>query len=154
MSGGTVVTPGAAAALAALDNKQGNGNVQPLVPVLPNQPTRPVYVHKVPPALKDVADGITHIGVVKLSVAEEFGAIDRGNNNQTRAVAELAIESLRCVVTERGTQRLMTFDGSANSAYERMDPKLRVFVTSVFNKHHSLTKEETGNFLDEYEVQV
>lgn len=154
MAGGTVVAPGAAAALAALDKQPGNGNAQPLVPVLPNQAPRAVYMHKVPPALASVANGVTRIGIVKLSVAEEFSAIDRGNNNQTRAVAELAIEALRCVETGKGVQRLMTFDGTANTTYEGMDPKMRVFVTSVFNKHHSLTKEETGDFLDQYEVQV
>jgi hypothetical protein len=109
--------------------------------------SRPVYVFDVPASL---ANGITSIGIVQLTAREEMQAAKRAGSDTIRLVYEQVKQSL----VEVNGEAVNMADGSADSAIEAMDPKVRNLVMAAFANLHSPPEDTVRGFLESQSVRV
>lgn len=114
---------------------------------VPSKKTRPVHTFDVPPSL---GEEIKKLGLVKLEPAEELMASKRSGSDAMRFAYELAKQSL----VEIDGKPVGVADGSVDTAFTSMGPKLRQLVTLAYTKLHAATDEETKDFLSSQAVRV
>jgi len=112
------------------------------------KPARPVFRFTVPGSLQK--EGITEVGMVQLTSNEELQATKRARNDTHRLAYELAKQAL---VEIDGT-RVTAADGSIDTAWERMHPKLRTLVMTAYGELHAPEKEDIDSFLKSQRVEV
>lgn len=115
---------------------------------LPARPARALHVFVVPESLQ--AHGVKTIGIVELNAEEEIMATRRVRNDAARLAFELAKEALRMV----DEQPVSTADGSADSVWTRMNPKVRNLVVTAWGSIHQPQAAESDAFLKSCEVRV
>lgn len=83
-----------------------------------------------------------------LSELEERGAIERGRDNRTRIMAELAKACIR-TVDAHAADRTKTPDspGDVERFWNDIGPKGRNLVRTYYTRMHTLSDEETMDFL-------
>jgi len=109
--------------------------------------TRPVYTYEVP---KHLANGITSVGLVQLTAHEEMLAAKRASGDTIR----MAYEQVKQAIVEVNGERVSVADGSADTALEKMDPKLRNLVMSAHAKLHAPSDDEVNDFLNSRAVRA
>lgn len=90
------------------------------------------------------------IVIVELTAEEEMMATRRSRGDQVRLAWELAKESLRRV----DDQEVKSADGSIDSVWNRMHPKLRQMVIGAYSAVHSPNNEQQVDFLGSRQIEV
>jgi len=109
--------------------------------------SRPVYVYEVP---ENVGGDVTVVGLVELTAEEEVLATKRAKNDPIRLAYELAKQ---CLVEVNG-QPVKLADGSADTAWGKMNPKVRNLVLSAYAELHSPPEGAAEDFLRSRQVRV
>jgi len=109
--------------------------------------SRPVHVYKVP---MGVDPSIESVGLVEITSDEELMAEKLAHGDRGRIPIELA----KSMISEIDGKRVSQADGSVDSAWERMTPKMRNLITSAYVRLHIPQKEETDSFFASLEVKV
>jgi hypothetical protein len=102
------------------------------------------------PARLQAEVGAKRVGFVELTGREQNLASRRGGLDPIAIASELAKESLRRL----DDQALSTADGSADSVWEKLHPKLRTLCTTAYATLHSPTDDEASGFLRSREIEV
>ena len=108
---------------------------------------RPVYEYDVPARF---ANGITSIGVIKLTSQEELMAAKRAHNDSHKLAYELALQSL----AEINGQRVSLADGTADTAFKDMDPQVRQLVLQAYADQHVPEEADVRDFRASRRVKV
>lgn len=111
--------------------------------------SRTVYTYTMPAGLAQES-GFQSIGMVELTGDEERNATKRVFNEPMRLAQELPIESVRTI----NGKPVSTADGSAESAWSKMPPKVRSLVTQAYGVLHQPKTSDVQSFLDSVKVQV
>jgi hypothetical protein len=114
---------------------------------MPAPAPRPVYVYTVPPG---IADGYTSLGFVEIDSEEEIQAIKRASGVSQR----FAIEAAKTSLAEVNGDKVSLADGSADIAWAKFPPKVRVFALSAYADLHQPPDEVTSAFLTSRAVKV
>lgn len=93
---------------------------------------------------------IREVTLVELTGEEEIFATKRGRNEVMLIAAELAKESLRAI----DGKHVSTGDGTTDSAWREMHPKVRNFITTAYGRLHMPEQEDVQDFLESVRVDV
>lgn len=115
---------------------------------LPQKASRPVYIYKVPPALG--GEDFKTIGLVQLTAREEMMAAKRSNGDPIK----LAYEQVQQSIAEVNGERVSIADGSADKAFNAMNPMIRNLVMTAHAKLHSPEDTVVEDFLGSREVRI
>jgi hypothetical protein len=110
---------------------------------------RPVNLFDVPQPLAGEL-GIGEVGLVTLTSDEELQCYARGKTNSAKLAAELAKASL----VEVNGEKVGLADGSVDTAWGKMDPRLRQLVLTAYTEIHAAKEEDTATFLKSRRVRV
>lgn len=110
--------------------------------------SRAVNLFTVPPSVKAEA-GISEVGLVTLTADDELMAYQRGRKDGSKIALELAKASL----VEADGKPLSLADGSADSFWLRIHPKLRQLVMEAYSELHAVEPEESQSFLGSRKVR-
>ena len=108
---------------------------------------RPIHRFTIPEAL---ANGIAEVGMVQLTSNEELRATKRARNDAHSMVYELAKQSL----VEVNGAPVKEADGSADTAWASMQPKVRTLVMAAFGELHTPEEDDLKDFLKSQQVTV
>ena len=109
---------------------------------------RAVHIFKIPESLAQ--HGVSEIGLVEMTMAEELLATRRSRGDAGRLAYEYAKECLRVV----DGKVIRTSDGSADRAWASLHPKVRQLVIRAYGVMHQPKAEEDSAFLESHEVRV
>ena len=109
---------------------------------------RPTYLYTVPTDLQRY--GIKTFALVELNAREEIMAAKRADNQPVRLAFELARESLR----EVDGVAVSTAEGTADSVFDSMHPKVRTLLITAYSDLHNPSDKETASFLKSREMRV
>lgn len=106
---------------------------------------RTVYTYDVPPLLQKTSKGVIvkTIGVAELQPLDEIEATKRARGDAARLAFELALQSL---ATVNGTP-VSLGDGSAETAWTSLGPKLRNLVMSAYAENNQAGQNDLVGFL-------
>jgi hypothetical protein len=113
------------------------------------QNQRQTYSYKVPPKLA-ASTGIESVTLVELTADEEIAAAKRSRNDNVRLAYELVKSSL---VGVNGKQVSLA-DGTADAAWNRMDPKVRALALQAYASLHNAEEEDVADFINSRSVNV
>jgi hypothetical protein len=108
---------------------------------------RPVHTFQIP---ESIADGTTSIGMVELTAHEEIMAAKRAGSDAFRLAYELTKQSL----AEVNGQPVSLADGSADTAFDKMGPKVRSLVIQGYTRLHAAGEDVAEGFLQSMQVRV
>lgn len=108
---------------------------------------RPVHRFTIP---ERMANGIMSVGLVQLTSNEELRATKRSRNDTHRLAYELAQQSL----VEVNGESVKEGDGTRDSAWAKMEPKVRTLVLTAFGSLHTPEEDDISDFLKSQEVTV
>lgn len=111
------------------------------------KPTRAVHTFTLP---KKHQNGIETIGLFQLTSDEELMATKRSRNSQHRLVYELVKQAL----AEIDGTKVGLGDGSADKAWNSMNPKVRTLVMAAFGEIHAPEEDDLEGFLKSQQVSV
>lgn len=109
---------------------------------------RAIYRFDVPESLRRY--GIQQMGLVELNAREEIMAAKRAGNQPLQLAFELARECLR----EIDKVPVSTGDGTADSVFDNMHPKIRTLLVSAYSELHNPSDVDTTAFLASREMRV
>lgn len=109
---------------------------------------RQVYSYAVPPSLSGL--GVASVGLVELTAEEEMMATRRAHGDPVRLAFELSKESLRMI----DGKSVGLANGSADSAWQSMHPKVRNLVVMAYGSLHAPRDDEQAAFLQSRQVAV
>lgn len=109
---------------------------------------RPVHVFEVPSGLD--GDGVTSIGMVELTADEELMATKRAHGDTMRLAYELVKQSL----VEINGAKASIADGTADTAMNKMSPKLRQLVLGAYGELHAPPEGAAEAFFKSRKVRV
>jgi len=112
------------------------------------KPTRPVYRYTIPVRLQGA--GVSEVGMVQLTSGEELQATKRARNDTHRLAYELAKQSL----VEVNGEKVGAADGSADKAWDALDPKVRTLVMSAYGDLHAPEEDDLNAFRKSQRVEV
>ena len=112
-------------------------------------PTREVHVFTVPPMMAEKY-GTESIGLHKLKVAEEQQAAKRSKANQMG----LAYELTKAALAEVDGAAVSLAHGSSDTAWSKLDPKIRQLAMSAYINLHQPEDEEEEAFLASHTTKV
>ncbi len=115
----------------------------------PGKPTRAVHRYTIPATLAQNGSP-REVGLVQLTSGEELMATKRSRKDQFRLAYELAKQSL----VEVDGQRVGAADGSVDTAWDKMPPKIRTLVITAFGDLHAPEDDEVSAFLKSQRVTV
>ena len=115
---------------------------------LPSKPSRPVYVYDVPTTLGE--GGIETVGLVQLTAREEMMAAKRAGSDAIK----LVYEQVKQALVEVNGEKVGLADGSADTAFDKMNPMVRNLVMTAFAQLHTPPEEATVGFLQSRIVRV
>lgn len=110
---------------------------------------RPIFTFKVPPKLAELVN-CQSVGLVELTPREQKMASTRGGLDPMVIASEYCKEALR----EVNGKPVSSGDASVDKFWERAHPKLRALITTAYDSLHSVTNEDTKDFLETREVSV
>lgn len=119
-----------------------------LNPALPKR-ARAVNVYDVPAALA-AATEVESVGMVTLTADEELQAWKRSRGENARLATELAKASL----VEANGKKLSATDGSLDTFWGNLDPRLRQLVLTAYADLHAATEDDQKSFLASRKVKV
>lgn len=105
-------------------------------------PVRPINTFRVPASIAAEA-GVTSLGLITLTTEEEMMAFQRGRKDGAKVALELAKASL----VEADGKPLSLADGSADSFWLRIHPKVRQLVMEAYGALHAAEPDEVAGFL-------
>jgi hypothetical protein len=111
--------------------------------------SRPVNVYDVPPKLA-YATEVESVGMVTLTAEEELQAWKRSRGENARLATELAKASL----AEANGKSLSAADGSLDTFWSNLDPKLRQLILTAYADLHAASEEDQKSFLGSRKVKV
>lgn len=111
--------------------------------------SRELHVFTVPKHMAELY-GIETVGLVELKASEEEKAAKRAGTNPMTLGSESAKESLRMV----NGKAVSTFDGTVDTAWDTMHPKIRNMVISAYGKLHQPAQDEGMSFLESQTTSV
>lgn len=110
---------------------------------------RAKYTYAVPKHLAQ-HHGVSSVTLVELTAEEELLATNRARNDVARLAFELAKQSLVAL----DGRPLSTVDGSLDSQWQKLHPKIRSLVMNAYGQLHQTNHEETAAFLQSRQVEV
>lgn len=110
---------------------------------------RPIFRFDVPEGLAKTT-GIKKLGLHQLTASEELMATKRARNDTHRLAYELAKQAL----VEIDGKPITLGDGSADTAWGDMHPKIRTLAVAAFGELHSPEEDEIAGFLKSQTVHV
>lgn len=110
---------------------------------------RPIHTYTVPMGLAEET-GIQSVGLVELNAQDELNAAKRAKGDTTR----LAYELSKAALAEVNGQKLSFGDGSLDSAWLRMHPKIRNMVLAAYGDLHAPPEGSVDDFLKSRQVKV
>lgn len=110
---------------------------------------RPIHTFDVPEALAAVS-GIKSVGMVELNALDEMQAAKKAKGDAMR----LAYELSKAALVEVNGEKLSAADGSLESAWLRMNPKVRSLVLAAYGDLHSPPDGSVDDFLKSRQVKV
>lgn len=116
---------------------------------LQKKPSRVVYAYTIPKRIAKEA-GVQSIGLIELTAREEMLAAKRSNGEQFNLAHSLVTSSLHMV----NDVEVSIGDGSADRAWETMNPKVRNLVLQAFADIHAPEDEDTADFLASRQVKA
>lgn len=105
-------------------------------------PSRNVNLFEIPETLAEET-GVTEIGIVTLNSDEELACFKRSKGDNAKLATELAKQAL----VEANGKPLTGADGSVDSFWKTLDPRLRQLVLTAYTELHGATEEDTQSFL-------
>lgn len=111
------------------------------------KPSREVTVFTLP---KSIANGITSMGLVCLTPEEEIMAYNRAHGDAPKVAAEMVKASL----AQLNGKPVSLADGSADTEWSKMDPKVRGLLQKAWSNLHTPTDEEEKDFLASRRIVV
>lgn len=90
------------------------------------------------------------VGLVELTAKEELLAAKRSHNEG----AKLAYEMAKLSLVDIDGKRMSTTDGSADTEWDSMPPKMRNLVIQAFADLHSPKDDDTAVFLSTRQAQA
>jgi len=115
---------------------------------IPAAGDRTYYDYDIPPSLQGT--GVKKVSMVELTADEELMATKRIGTEITRLAFELTKESLRFV----NGKPVATHDGTADTAWNRMPPKLRGILINEYSRIHNASQDEAMVFNQSRKVRV
>lgn len=110
--------------------------------------SRAKYTYTIPESLQRY--GIKTFALVELNAREEIMAAKRADNQPVRLAFELARESLR----EVDGVPVSTAEGTADSVFDSMHPKVRTLLITAYSDLHNPNDGDTSSFLKSREMRV
>ncbi len=111
------------------------------------QTDRPIYRYTIP---ANIANGTKSVGLVLLTTDEELRATKRSHTDTHRLAYELSKQAL----VEVDGKPVNEGDGSIDTAWDAMSPKVRGLVLVAYASLHTPEDEETTSFLKSQQVSV
>lgn len=111
------------------------------------KPARPVHVFQVPTS---IGGDVREVGMVEITSNEEEQAEKRARGDRGKVAVELTKTSL--VLVDGKT--VSPGDGTVDTAWEKMVPKLRTLLVTTYTKLHIPNGEESEGFFSSMEVRV
>jgi len=103
---------------------------------------RPVHLFEVPERLADETN-VKEVGLITLTADEELMCFKRASGNNAKLATELAKASLY----EVDGKKLSAGDGSVDSFWKDMDPRLRQLVLTAYTEIHAAKEDDVASFL-------
>lgn len=110
---------------------------------------RPVHLFTIPPKLAAEA-GVSEVGLITLTSDEELAATKRGN----RDTAKMATELAKTALVEADGKALKLGDGSVDTFWKTLDPRLRQLVLTAYAELHGADEEDSKAFLASRKARV
>jgi hypothetical protein len=110
---------------------------------------REVNVFDVPPDIA-LSSGISTVGLVTLTSDDELACWTRAKNSNAKLATELAKTSL----VEADGKPLSLGDGTVDSFWGGLDPKLRQLIMGAYTELHAASDEAQASFLKSRRVKV
>lgn len=139
-----------AALQALLQTPGSNGAPQPIP--FNASASRTVYYYSIPAKLADAADGVTKVGLVKLTPSEELANTEQFAMNPMRMVLSNVQASLRVIVRNGQRINVAPFDGTVEVQWAQLDPIIRNLIQTAYGALHSAKPEDIDAFLASCEV--
>lgn len=116
---------------------------------LPVKKNRAVNLFDVP---NDIAEssGVLQVGMVTLTAEEELLCFKRAKGEN----AKLAMELSKASLVEADGKPLSHVDGSIDSFWKDLDPKLRQLILTAYADLHSAGDENQESFLKSRKIRV
>lgn len=119
-----------------------------LNPVM-SKKSRAVNVYDVPAKLAEATE-VSSVGLVALTAEEELQAWKRSRGENARLATELA----KACLVEASGKPLSAADGSLDSFWAGLDPRLRQLILTAYADLHAATEDDQKSFLTSRKVKV
>jgi hypothetical protein len=113
------------------------------------QTERQVFTYDIPAKLAQ-RTGVKSVSMVELTADEELAAAKRSRNDNVRLAYELAKSALVAV----NGKRVGLSDGTADAAWNRMDPKVRNLALQGYSELHTVEEEDIDDFIKSRKTTV
>lgn len=110
---------------------------------------RPVYLYDIPEHLAKEA-GVSSVGLVTLTADEELTCFKRARNDSAKMATELSMAAL----VEADGKKLTGADGSVDSFWKNLDPRIRQLVMTAYTELHAAKEEDQQSFLKSRTIRV
>lgn len=116
---------------------------------VPQKKTRAVNLFDVPSALAEQC-GVKEIGMVTLAPDEEVLCYKRAKGDNGRLAMELA----KTALVEADGKVLAQADGTVDTFWNSLDPRLRQLVLTAYTELHAAPEEDQQSFLKSRKLRV
>lgn len=111
--------------------------------------SRAVHLFTVPSRLA-AETGVREVGLTTLNADEELMAAKRGHKDSAKIATELA----KAALVEADGNKLASADGSVDSFWKNLDPRLRQLVLTAYADLHGADEEDAESFLKSRKTRV
>ena len=115
----------------------------------PQKKTRAVNLFEVPESIA-ATSGVKEVGMVTLTAQEELDCFKRAKGEN----AKLASELCKTALVEADGKPLAQADGTVDTFWKELDPKLRQLVLSAYTELHAAPEEDQASFLKSRKTRV
>jgi hypothetical protein len=111
--------------------------------------TRVVNLFEVPESIQATA-GVAEIGMVTLTSDEELTCYKKAKGDSAKLATELA----KTALVEADGKKLSPGDGTVDTFWKDLDPKLRQLVLTAYADLHAAPEEDQESFLKSRKQKV
>lgn len=115
--------------------------------------SRNVNVYTVPESIASET-GVNEVGMVQLTTEEELLCFKRAKGDNARLASELSKTSLVEAMCGEERKALSLSDGTADTFWKDVDPKLRQLIMGAYAELHAAPEEDQEAFLKSRKIRA
>lgn len=115
--------------------------------------TREVNTYDVPKTVAK-ASGVTQVGMITLTADEELLCYKKARGDNAKLASELAKACLVEATVNGAVKKLAAHDGSVDSFFANVDPRIRQLLLQAYADLHAVESEDSESFLKSRKLRV